>query len=127
MNMHDDDALDRALFALPLEEPPADLRSRILLGTAYRPAPIFSYLELAAIGSLGAVAVWMIVLLVLGGGSLFVQTLSAIGSTTVAVLSNGATLAWLAAGAATALWLTLFTGSLPLLPVPHRSGRRAGR
>ena len=40
MNMYDsDDALDRALFALPLEEPPAGLRASILLATAYRPAP----------------------------------------------------------------------------------------
>lgn len=51
------DALDRALFALPLEEPPADLRSSILLSTAYRPVSPFSFWEIAVAGALGAVAV----------------------------------------------------------------------
>ncbi len=35
----DDDALDRALAALPLEEPPADLHARIMAATVYAPAP----------------------------------------------------------------------------------------
>ncbi len=83
MNM-DDEALERAIFELPLEEPPDGLRASILLMTAYRPAPAFSFLELAAVGSLGAVALWMAVLLVLGGGSLFVHTLATIGSSLVA-------------------------------------------
>ena len=42
MKYDSDDALDRALFALPLEEPPADLRASILTATVYRPAPAFS-------------------------------------------------------------------------------------
>ncbi|HZY96120.1 MAG TPA: hypothetical protein VFE35_03365 [Candidatus Cybelea sp.] len=121
------DDLDRAILALPLEEPPAGLRASILLATAYRPAPVFSMLELAALGALGAVAIWLIVLLVLGGGSLFVHTLETIGSVASRALSNAATLAWLAAGGATALWLSLFTGSQPVVVAPHRSGRRAGR
>ena len=53
MNM---DELDQAISALPFEEPPAGLRASILLATAYRPAPAFSMLELAAIGAMGAVA-----------------------------------------------------------------------
>ena len=36
-----DDELDRALFALPLEEPPADLRARILAATVCGSAPAF--------------------------------------------------------------------------------------
>jgi hypothetical protein len=128
MNMDEAyDDLDRAISALPLEEPPAGLRASILLATAYRPAPVFSMLELAALGALGAVAIWLIVLLVLGGGSLFVHTLETIGSVASRALSNAATLAWLAAGGATALWLSLFTGSQPVVVAPHRSGRRAGR
>ena len=75
------DELERAILDLPLEEPPAGLRASILLATAYRPAPAFSFLELAALGALGAVA----------------------------------------------LWLTLFTGSQPLLVGSHRSERSAGR
>ncbi len=126
MNM-DDEALERAIFELPLEEPPDGLRASILLMTAYRPAPAFSFLELAAVGSLGAVALWMAVLLVLGGGSLFVHTLATIGSTLVQTFSSPAVLAWLGAGGATALWLTLFTGSQPMATAAYRSARRPSR
>jgi hypothetical protein len=128
MNMDDShDALERALFALPLEEPPAGLRASILMATAYRPAPAFSVWELALLGALGAIGIWLVVLLALGGGSLFFQTLSTIGSVAARALSNAATLAWLAAGGATALWLSLFTGSQPLLATPYRSQWRASR
>jgi len=127
MNMDEHDALDQALFALPLEEAPAGLRASILLATAYRPSPAFSFLELAALGALGAIAIWLSVLLALGGGTLFVHTLETIGTFASRALSSTATLAWLAAGGATALWLSLFTGSQPLVVAPHRSGRRAGR
>jgi len=34
-----DDELDRALFALPLEEPPADMHQRIMSATVLRAAP----------------------------------------------------------------------------------------
>jgi hypothetical protein len=121
------DALERAIFALPLEEPPAGLRASILLATAYRPRPAFSVVELAILGALGAIAVWLFVLLALGGGTLFVQTVETIGAFLSRALSNTATLAWLAAGGATALWLSLFTGSQPLVVAPHRSERRASR
>lgn len=124
MNM---DELERAIFALPLEEPPEGMRASILLATAYRPAPAFSVLELATLGAVGAVALWMIVLLVLGGGTLFVETLGAIGSLLSRAFSNAATLAWLAAGGATALWLTLFTGYQPAALAPHRSDQRTSR
>ena len=83
MTMHDADrpldSLDRAILGLALEEPPSGLRSSILLATAYRPAPPFSFFELALLGALGAVAVWFAALLVLGGGSLFVHTVTTIG------------------------------------------------
>jgi hypothetical protein len=121
------DELELALSRLPLEEPPEGLRASILLATAYRPAPAFTIPELAALGTLGAVAVWFVVLLLLGGGSLFVHTLSAIGSVALRMLSNGTVVTWLAAGGATALWLTLFTGSQPAAAVLHRSVTGGGR
>jgi hypothetical protein len=121
------DDLERAILGLPLEEPPAGMRASILLATAYRPAPAFSFLELAVLGSLCAVVIWLVAVLVLGGGSLFVQTLGTIGSTLSHAFSDAATLMWLAAGGATALWLTLFTGSQPLLLASHRVDRRSGR
>jgi|SRR6516162_9215032 hypothetical protein len=127
MNMYEHDALDQAILDLPLEEPPPGLRASILLATAYRPAPVFSVFELAVLGAVGAVGIWLIVLLVMGGGSLFVHTLETIGSVVARALSNGATLAWLAAGGATALWLSLFTVSQPVMVGSQRSGRRAGR
>ena len=127
MNMDDSDALERAIFSLPLEEPPAGLRASILLATAYRPRPVFSVVELAVLGALGAIGIWLFVLLALGGGTLFVHTVETIGIFVSRSLSNIATLGWLAAGGATALWLSLFTGSQPLVQAPYRSERRASR
>jgi hypothetical protein len=121
------DELDRAIFDLPLEEPPAGLRASILLATAYRPAPAFSFFELAVLGSLGAIALWLAILLVLGGGALFAETLATIGSALTRALSNAAVLAWISAGGATALWLTLFTGSHPLVLAAHRSDGSSSR
>ena len=57
----DDAALERALFALPLEEPPADLRGRILAATVYRPALPFKMWEVWVIGTLMALAVWLMI------------------------------------------------------------------
>jgi hypothetical protein len=123
----DDQTLERAILELPLEEAPEGLRTSILLATAYRPAPAFSFGELAVLGSMGAVALWLVVMLVLGGGALFVHTLATIGSSLAQTFSNMAVLAWLGAGGVTALWLTLFTGSQPAVLASHRSGRRASR
>jgi hypothetical protein len=121
------DELERAIFELPLEQPPEGLRASILLATAYRRGPSFSFAELAVAGTLGAVALWLVILLVAGGGSLFVHTLATIGSVLSHTFSNVAVLAWLAAGGATALWLTLFTGNQPLVMAPHRSERSTSR
>ena len=41
-----DDELDRALFALPLEEPPADMHERIMAATVLRAGPAFRTWEL---------------------------------------------------------------------------------
>ncbi len=110
MKYDNDEALDRALFALPLEEPPVDLRASILTATVYRPAPLFKPWETALLGAVAAVATWLIALVVLGGGTLFMHSLEAIGSTSEDFLSNYSTLAWIAAGGAVAIWLSIFTG-----------------
>jgi hypothetical protein len=114
-----DDALDQALFALVLEEPPADLRGTILAHTAYRPAAPFSVWEVAGLGAIAAVIVWLVVLIAMGGGGLFLQTLSTIGSGIASGLSNITVLAWLAAGAMTAFWLSLL-GSHPVAHAVRR-------
>jgi hypothetical protein len=126
MNM-DDRELESAILALPLEEPPDGLRASILLATAYRPAPVFSIAEIALLGSLVGIVLWLASLVVLGGGPLFVHTVEAIGLALSRTFSNGTVLAWLAAGGATALWLTHFTGSQPLAVGPHRSDARSSR
>ena len=125
MMYRDDDALDRALFALPLEEPPADLRASILTSTVYRPAPVFSFWEITGLGVVAAVVVWLLALIAMGGGSLFVHTVETIVATVARPLSNVTTLAWLGAGAATAFWLTFFTGSQPFMLASQRVGQRA--
>jgi hypothetical protein len=127
MMYHDDDELDRALFALPLEEPPGDLRAAILTATAYRPAPPFSVWEFAFFGVVAAVMVWMVIEIALGGGPLFASTVTAIGTSIVHGLPNVTTLAWLTAGGATAFWLTFFTGSQPFALAAQRFGRRTSR
>lgn len=132
MTMHDDDqrpldAMDRAILGLPLEEPPPGLRSAILLATAYRPASAFAFWELAVMGALSAMMVWLIALIALGGASLFVHTVSTIVSTMAVALSSTTTVAWLAVGSAAAVWLSLFTGSQPLAEASHRSGPRNAR
>lgn len=108
-----DDALDRALFALPMEEPPVDLRASILSATIYRPAPVFSMRELITLGAICAVVVWLVAAVVLGGGSLLVHSLQAVGAQTMRALGNISLLLWVAAGGATAIWLSIFTGFQP--------------
>ena len=127
MKYDSDDALDRALFALPLEEPPDGLRASILTATAYRPAPAFAVWEIAAIVALAAVGIWFGVLIAQGGGTLFVHTMATIGQTITHVFSNVANLAWTGAGIATAVWLTLFMGSQPYALAGQRSQRRGSR
>ena len=113
MNYNDDDALDAALFALPLEEPPSDLRASILSATIFRPAPLFSLREVIVIGALCAVIVWLIAAVIGGGGSLFVHSLQAVGAAALRASNNVTLLGWIAAGAATAIWLSIFTGFQP--------------
>jgi len=113
MNFDNDDALDRALFALPLEEPPANLRAAILTATIYRPAPVFSFRELVVLAAICAVVVWLLAAVVVSGDSLFVHSLQALGTGAVRALGNTSLVLWAAAGGATAIWLSLFTGFQP--------------
>ena len=122
-----EDALDRALFALPLEEPPSDLRGSILTATAYRPAPPFSAWEAVGNGAISAVTVWLLVVVAMGGAPLFFTTLATIGRVTTVGLSNMYTLAWLGAGVATALWLSLFTSSQSISLLRQRFDAQRGR
>jgi hypothetical protein len=127
MMFNGDDALDRALFALPLEEPPADLRGSILTATAYRPVPPFSLWEVVVIGVISAVTVWLLILIAMGGGGLFLNTVGIIGRTIATASTNISSLAWLGAGAATALWLTLFQSPHTVAVLRERFDAERGR
>jgi hypothetical protein len=94
-----------------MEEPPSELRGAILTATVYRPAPPFKMWEAVTIGAISAVTVWLLVVVGMGGATLFASTLATIGQAVMAAVSNVYSLAWIAAGAATALWLSLFTSS----------------
>jgi len=113
-----DDELDRALFALPLEEPPADLHQRILAATTLRPAPIFAEWErlllAAAVALTAALTVWMFTST---PGSLhrigddFVSGMRALG------LLNRSTYVWLGIGLSSVWWIS----SLNFMPTPRRT------
>ncbi len=127
MNYDNEDALDRALFALPLEEPPEDLRASILTATVYRPAPIFSVYDLLGLGTIAAVVIWLVVLVAWGGGSLFVHSLESIANVAQQFFANYTTLAWMAAGGATAVWLSIFTGFQPLAASADKGEKHSRR
>ncbi|MBV8151821.1 MAG: hypothetical protein JO101_04445 [Candidatus Eremiobacteraeota bacterium] len=60
---YDDDALELALAALPLEEVPADLRGRILAATLVRPVPVFQAWELAVIAAALGLTFWLVLVI----------------------------------------------------------------
>ncbi len=109
----DDDAIERALAALPLEEPPPDLHASILAATVYRPAPLFSVAEVVAGASVAAALVWIAIVMA-----------TQIAGTLAAALSNLQLLAWVGTGIAIATWLNLFTISQPAYAVPQRAKGR---
>ena len=119
-----DDALDRALFALELEEPPADLRASILAATVYRPVPMFSGAEIAGLSLITLAILISIGFVIAGGGTLFAHSVRVLEGALLRSLSNYATLGWMAAGGATAIWLSLFTG-FQSFPAAARKGRES--
>jgi hypothetical protein len=107
--MNDDfDELDRAIFALPLEAPPPGLRASILASTVYA-APVSALAmrgwEIALVGALLALAVWLG--LAVTGDPRFAAAATAATLSVTRALADTTTLLWLAAGAATAFWLSL--------------------
>jgi hypothetical protein len=102
----DDDALDRMLAALPLEEPPANLHARILAATVDAPPvpPIGAGWELWVIATLAGVAVWLS-WLVISSPHLTERAAGTIARLVEAGgLTSGTTLLWLAIGGSAAWW-----------------------
>ena len=57
--MNDDDFLDRALAALPLEDPPASLHARVMSATVYRPRAAVQQWEIWLLATFSALAIWL--------------------------------------------------------------------
>jgi len=118
MNHDWDDALERALFAMPLEEPPADLRASIMAATVYRPPAAFKLWETWALGACAGIFVWLVIEMVLGDATRFVHALTAMGAFVLSAASQPSTLLWIALGAGIATWLSVV--DLGAITVPRR-------
>ncbi len=108
--MNDDfDDLDRALFALPLDVPPAGMREAILRVAVPAPrllrTPPLGTWDIIGLGIALAVAVWLVLLFVWDKS--FATTLTLDTVTLLAALGNPTTLLWLSAGGAVAAWMSL--------------------
>jgi len=105
MSYHHDDDLDRALAALPLEEPPAGLHARIMAATVHRPAPLVRSWEVWLVGTLLALAAWLTWTLISSP-----QAVDRVISAITGALASGTgfetTFVWLAIGASSAWWLS---------------------
>jgi hypothetical protein len=103
-----DEELERALFALDLEEPPADLRASILAGTIYR-VPVTATVrpwEIWLFGGLCAVLVWMLILVLRGAAGPAAVQAEAFGTQLAVFFSQPANLFWIAVGAAASVWIS---------------------
>lgn len=107
-----DDELDRALFALPLEEPPAELRERVLAATVLKTESAFAPWETWAIGTLLALAVWLLCLVSTGVGS--EPVVAGLAALRASGLFDPATWLWLAVGGSATYWIS----RLILMPQP---------
>jgi hypothetical protein len=107
--MMDDDALDRALSALPLEEPPAGLHGRIMAATVFRPQTVTLGWEVWLIVTLAAAAGWLSWMVLSAPHAservtdLIARLVDAGG------LGSVNTLVWLAVGISAAWWLSQLT------------------
>lgn len=111
-----DDELDRALFALPLEQPPPDLHGKILAATVLRPVPTFRQWELwalaLALALIGGLTYWAVSTTPELGSRLsyaIVVSLRALG------LFSRSTYVWLAVGLSSVWWIS----SLPFMAGPR--------
>lgn len=120
---YNDDDLERALFALDLEEPPADLRSSILAGTIYH-VPVSAAIspwEVWLGGGLCAALVWLVIAVLRGAGTPVLDTLGAYGEQALSFFSQPATLFWIAVGGAA---VVISQMNLTNIPGYQRAARR---
>jgi hypothetical protein len=109
-----DEELERALFALPLEEPPVDLRASILAATVYRPPFLVKPWEVWLLGGVVALLAWFLVLVARGtAGHAFLEFDSYV-TEGLTLFAQPATLFWIALGGGAAVWIS----QLNLTPAP---------
>ena len=119
---HSDEELEQALFTLPLEEPPTDLRASILAATIYRTPFTVKPWEVWLFGGLLALLTWALVLVATGGAMPTIATVSSYVSDALAVFATPQTLFWIAVGGAAALWVSQL--NLTITPEALRATRR---
>lgn len=114
---YDDARLDRALAALPLEEPPADLRARILMATVHRRMPIFQTWELWMLGCALAVCAWIAIALITApqASNEAIRTVFSVVANVALGLLNPALAVWFGIGAAAALAFGFSESALAVL------------
>ena len=111
---YDDEMLERALEALPLEEAPPDLHARILAITIQRPV-VFRSWELWLVGLATAVAAWLVLAIAgspLAGGagtSSAIQGLVDRAPEALAGALTPSSLMWLGIGVIAAVWFSQLT------------------
>ena len=112
---YDDEMLERALAALPLEEAPPDLHARILAATVHRPSPVFRSLELWVVGFALALAAWLVLAITgspLAGGvgtSAAIQSVADRAPELLAAALTPTSLMWLGIGVTAAVWFSQLT------------------
>ena len=115
----DDERLERALASLPLEEPPPELRARILAATIYRPVPNVATWQIWVLGTVLAVATWAL-LAIAGPGSESAAGFADSAARTISGLAGSASVLWLGIGVSAILWVMF-------LSAPGRTISLAGR
>jgi hypothetical protein len=119
---HSDEDLEQALFALPLEEPPTDLRASILAATIYRTPFTVKPWEVWLFGALLALLTWALVLVATGGAMPTIATVSSYALAALTIFATPQTLFWIAVGGAAALWASQL--NLTITPEALRATRR---
>ena len=103
---YDDDDLDRALAALPLDEPPAHLHARIMAATLYRPEPAVRGWEIWLMGTLIALAAWLAWLVASAPHAAERLTDASVWVVESTGFTSEYTMLWLAVGVSAAWWLS---------------------
>ena len=118
---YNDQSLEHALFSLPLEEAPADLRMSILARTIYRTEPAKAW-EGWVIGICAAALAWFVLIVARSGFAPVTESLNSAGSAITAFLGQPGVLLWIAVGGAIALWFSQI--NLTMAPRFQRVVRR---